>query len=239
MQALTGQADPPAFCTFQLSGGPNANLLNISQAQLDLARNPPFPDWFLFGPGYAYLDDQFHYTPNGARNFGAKFGQLFHKIFTLGQGWLPLSPTQVTCRGNQILIDFHVPEPPLAFDVAYLATTPILYPDYGFAATDSAGLLNVVSVAFPTLPDGTTADACVLITVDRTIAAGCVVTYADGPNHNGTGNLRDSDPTVSHLAYAYTDFSGQLPQENIPALIGKPYELFNWCCLFQQAATAN
>ena len=234
IMAATGQAYPPAFVTFQLSGGGGTDELNIAQAQLDLALNPPFPDWYMVGPGYPYPDNGFHYTPNGSRNFGLKFGEVLHKIFERGEGWLPLHPINITARGNQILVDFHVPEPPLANDIAYLNTTATSYADWGFGASDAVGGLGITSVAFPTLPEGSLADACILITCDRNITLPGTLTYADGPNHNGTGNLRDSNPTIPNIAASYQDFSGQLPQE-----AGIDYQLFNWCVLFSQPITAG
>ncbi|AQT03733.1 hypothetical protein A0U91_00255 [Acetobacter persici] len=52
------------------------------------------------------------------------------------------------------------------------------------------------------------------------------VTYGDS-NHNGSGNIYDSDPAVAPDVYEWVEGNGAPYSEQIPDLIGKPYALPN------------
>jgi hypothetical protein len=232
--SATGQSAPPAFLMYQSSGqgisGPTG--VAIAMAQLDFALAPPNPDVYMIGPYYAVPDFGVHLTTNGYRWFGEMYGKITHRLFERGESWLPLSPTNITYQGNTILVDFHVPEPPLQFQSCYIDTTPTLFSDAGFSVTDSVGSNPVSAVVL-------VGDTVVQITCARLLIGPVTVNYAADSAHTWSGNLCDSDPTVSNTSYQYTDFSGQSPCEELENLVSSPYPLWNWCVVFSMPATAS
>ncbi len=49
----------------------------------------------------------------------------------------------------------------------------------------------------------------------------------------GAGNLRDSDPTQADARYQFVDDGSMRSEENVDALVGKPYPLHNWSIAFE------
>lgn len=230
---IAGQSPPPAIFSYQTSGAyvRDANLLGPSRAQLEAAQE--FDDFYLVAPTYPVTDKGgFHLDPNGERWMAQQFGKVMHLVLDQGHGWLPVHPLRATFRGTQVLIEFHVPHPPLQFQACYVATTPTTYTDGGFTVTDDTGR-NVVLVA------EVVGDACVLLTLAREMAANPYLWYGDQTYHAGNGNLCDSDPTISLDNYEYDAASGQYAAANIAALVDAPYPLWNWCCLFRMAIEAD
>lgn len=222
---IAGQSAPPAFITYQTGASytSDANDLAIGQAQLELSQEER--NWYLATPAYPYTDKGGHLDSNGYRWLGMQLGKVFHRVVTLGQNWRPLSPRAITSSGCEVLIDFHVPHPPLAFDSPYVTLAATTYASKGFKVVDSSGVVPVVAVEI-------VADTVVRITLARTTVGVVKVQYADKAVHNGNGNLRDSDPAVASENYEYAANTGQYAEANIAALVGKPYPLHNWCVAF-------
>lgn len=225
---IAGQDRSPAVFTHQVSGiyVRDSNVMSIPMAQLDCAYG--LPDWFLVAPSYPVTEKGGHLDPNGYRWLGQQFGKVMHKVLDLGEGWKPVHPLRTTVRGRQVLVDFHVPHPPLVFSPCYVRTKPTSFADGGFSVTDDDGKVGVVAAAV-------VAETCVLLVLDREPGANPVISYGDQTNHGGYGNLRDSDPTMATSVYEYRESSGQYPGANIPELIGKPYPLWNWSVVFRAA----
>ena len=241
---ISGQPDMPGFFTYQCGAQFTKDTIAIGQAQLDAALTQV--GWYLFAPVYPVTDKGGHLDPNGYRWMGAQLGKVMYRVLVLGQRWLPLYPTQITFRGQSILVDFHVPEPPLVFDRPYSGTdgnavsTPAIAPtegqvslsNNGFTVTDDAGLVPIATTAL-------VSDTQVLITLGRMLTTNPFLVFADATHNQGNGGLRDSDPTTSDDVYAYTAGSGQYSAANIPALNNNPYPLWNWCCAFRVPITAG
>lgn len=228
--AVAGQSDPPAIFSYQTSTGYvlDANNIGVSQGQLEYAQTAR--NWYLVAPSYPVTNKTGgHLDPNGSRWLGMQFGKVMHQVLDLGRGWLPLHPVRATWRGKQVLIDFHVPHPPLQFQSTYVATTATDYTAKGFKVTDDSGTRSITSVEI-------VGDACVLITLDSDIGTNPYVWYGGQSPSNGNGNLCDSDPTVASANYEYTAGTGQYAGADIAALKNNPYPLWNWCCLFRMAA---
>ena len=228
---IAGQSAPPAFITYQTGASytTDTNDLAIGQAQLELSEEER--NWYLATPAYPYTDKGGHLDANGYRWLGMQLGKVFHRVVTLGQNWRPLSPRAITASGREVLIDFHVPHPPLVFDSPYVTLAATTYASKGFKVIDSSGVVPVVAVEI-------VADTVVRITLSRETVGAVKVQYADKTVHNGNGNLRDSDPSVASENYEYTAGTGQYPESNIAALVGKPYPLHNWCVAFSINATS-
>ncbi len=223
---VSGQATMPAVFTHQVSGPyvRDAAGLSIPMAQLDCMDR--LADWFMVGPSYPVTEKGGHLDPNGYRWLGQQFGKVIHLVLDLGAGWRPLHPLRATSRGAQVLVDFHVPHPPLVFGPCYRGTVPGEFPDGGFSVTDDAGRIGVSSAQV-------VAETCVLLALERAPGPGAALWYAGEALHGGYGNLRDSDPTPASACYEFRAGSGQRPEANRPELVGRPYPLWNWCVAFR------
>jgi hypothetical protein len=227
-QGVAGQDSPPAIITYQTSGSwtRDGNNLAIGMAQWELSKEQP--NWFLATPAYPFTDKGGHLDCNGYRWMGAQLGKVLHRVITMGENWRPLSPRRVTITGRQVLIDFHVPCPPLVFAKPYVVLEPVEYANKGFRVIDAQGSVGLNSVEI-------ISETQVMLTLSRSVGASPLVQYASLSGSNGNGNLRDSDPTVSADVYTYIEGSGQYPGANIADLVNKPYPLHNWCIAFSVA----
>ena len=225
VKGIANQDAPPAIITYQTGASftRDDNDLSIGMAQLELSNEQP--NWYLASPYYPYTDKGAHLDPNGSRWLGLQIGKVFHRVVTMGQGWKPLSPRRATVTGTEVLIDFHVPCPPLAWGKPFVALTATDYADKGFRVIDSVGTIGIRSVEIA-------ADTVIKIVLARVPASNVRIQYATLTASQGNGCLRDSDPTVAMYNYEYSAGSGQYAAANIPELVGKPYPLHNWCVAF-------
>lgn len=228
--AATGQPAKPAFLMYQTGGAYTRDVdstgapgLHIGMAQLETALERI--DVAMVGPIYPYTDKGGHLDSNGSRWFGHMIGKVWDHVVRQGRRWLPLMPTRITGSGREILIEFHVPAPPLKFDLPYVVNVATDYAAKGFKVTDSSGTPVISSVQI-------VGAATVKITLAQDLAAEAYVWYADKTVHNGNGCLRDSDSTVALDNYVYEPDRGMYASANIPALVNKPYPLHNWCVAF-------
>jgi hypothetical protein len=231
---IAGQARPPGMFTYQTNEAYTMDGVAIGEAQLELALSNR--NWYLATPDYPVTDKGGHLDPNGYRWLGQQFGKVLYRVLIRNENWLPVYPIQITVRGTQVLVDFHVPEPPLVFDMPWVGTESSLmqtdYPNKGFSAVDDAGDLPVGGVSL-------VSDTQVLVTLVRTPSTNPKLIYADLTHSSGNGCLRDSDPMIADAPYSYTAGSGQYSFANIPALVGFPYALWNWCVAFNRPMTAG
>lgn len=225
VQAIADQTAPPAIITYQTGASftRDDNDLSIGMAQWELSQEQP--NWYMASPYYPYTDKSGHLDPNGYRWLGHQLGKVFHRVVTLGQKWKPLSPSNVTISGTEVLIDFHVPCPPLVWDKPYVNLIATDYVDKGFRVKDNAGVIPIRSVSI-------VADTVVKIVLASVPSAGARVQYASHTASQGNGCLRDSDATVAMDKYQYNAGTGQYAAANIAALVDKPYPLHNWCIAF-------
>ena len=235
---LFGQAQRPAMFTYQTATfgahRTDATRLGVQQGQLNQAIQHHRDGWYLVAPSYPTTDKGIHLDANGYRMIGAQFGKVMHQTITLGQSWLPLYPHTITSRGAQILLDFHVPEPPLAIGLPYLGYAPQRFADLGFTARDTgSGAMLAIRTA------SIVSDSSVLLTLDAEPSGPITVSYGDQVAHQGCGNIRDSDATVADDRYAYDPAYAQWPEQNLAELVGRSYALHNWCCLFWRNAVAG
>lgn len=229
-QGIADQPAPPAIITYQTGAGftRDDNDLSIGMAQWELSQEQP--NWYMAAPYYPYTDKGGHLDANGYRWLGHQLGKVFHRVVTMGQDWKPLSPRNVTVSGTRVLIDFHVPCPPLMFDKPYVALAATDYASKGFRVVDSAGSIAITSVKI-------VADTIVELLLDRAPSTNTRVQYATQTASQGNGCLRDSDPAVAMDNYEYEAGRGQYAGANIAALINKPYPLYNWCIAFSLTPT--
>jgi len=235
--AETGQADPPAIFTYQTTA-PNTNFdtagLGVQMAQLTAALDDG--GVFMIGPSYPVPDsNNLHLVANGYRWLGSMFGKVMFRALTLGQRWKPLHMRRASLRGREVLVDFHVPHPPLAFDNPWLqagwavgsvitggSNTQVVQNDKGFSVLSTTGVVQAIQTV------ALASETQVLITLADTPTAGLSlrVRYADGV-HRGHGNVRDSDPALADDTYLDGQ-PGQVAGETNPTLSGGRYPLWNW-----------
>ena len=189
------------------------NRPSIALAHVTAAKSNP--NFYLAAPMYM-LDyaDQFHLTAASSKWLGAYLGLAYKRVVIDGQPWKPVQPLWAKAYGRVMMVNFHVPKPPLVFDTAQV-TNP---GTYGFRVVDASGVDNpVTGVA---LGAGGTV---VWIATARDLTAGSKLRYAwNGTAQTGRtagprGNLRDSQGDT--LVFD-------------PAGLNKRMD--NWCVIFEQ-----
>lgn len=229
-QAVTGQEDPPVFITYQTGDSYTRETdstgysgLFIGEAQFEVAEENN--GVFMAGPIYPYTDKGGHMDSNGYRWFGNLLAKVYEHVVIRGLEWKPLHPLKATVSGNAVTIDFHVPHPPLEFDVAYDANVQDMYEHKGFRLTGGSSQVEILSVEI-------VSPTAVRITASEELDDSITVWYAGQTSYFGCGNLRDSDPAVANDKYEFIPDSGMYDSANIPDLVDKPYSLQNWCVAF-------
>lgn len=233
-QGTFGQREVPGVYLVQtrsMSELAHTTDLGVQMAQLDVAAS--LPGVYVVAQSYAAPDYGTHYTSQGYRMEGCQIGKVMHWTQVLRRPWLPLIPTSLVRRGREILLSYPVMHPPLVFDrplgnTGYVASRL----DKGFRALDSArndlGILGAQIVG----------QTQVLVTLASLPVDGIVnLRFADY-SVGGNGFLRDSDPTRAEDVWEFLSGTTQNSAENIAALIGQPYPLWNWALAFHLPVTA-
>lgn len=223
-----GQTQMPSFISYQTDAKSSVvdGGLDIGMAQWELAQEEP--NWYLAGPVYPYVDKGTHLSANGYRWFGQMLGKVYHQVVIEGRNWQPLSPRGATFEDREVLIDFHVPSPPLVFDQPYLGHQAWPIENRGFILIDEQGEVPIEAVEI-------VADTVVRLNAGRDLVGTPRIRYASHAV-GGAGELRDSDPTQADARYEYLPDEGMPREANIAALVDKPYPLHNWSIAFELQA---
>jgi hypothetical protein len=220
---LAGQEAPPAFVTYQTGGAYASDDMAVPQAQLEFALATQ--SVFMAAPVYPLPDRPTgHLRADGYRWLGAQFGKVLATLFVERRPWRPLHPIAAAGNGKQVLVSFHVPQPPLVFGRPFFGTRRDVVADQGFTVVDATGTVPIEAVEIAG-PDR------VALLLERVPAGPTRLRYADRA-HRGRGGLHDSDALVAEVGFAGTDLD---PAE--AALLGTPYPLMNWCVGFDIAVT--
>lgn len=221
--AISGQQRPPAFLSYQTDAKSSVKdgSLAVGMAQWELSKEEP--GWYLVGPVYPYTDKGVHLSANGYRWFGQMLGKVYQRVVVERKGWVPLAPRSATGSARQVLIDFQVPHPPLVFDEPYLGHQAREVKNKGFMLHDDKGEVPIEAVELA-------ADTIVRLRTARAMVGQPRVSYASF-GVGGAGQLRDSDTLRAESNYEFRP--GMQPEENIPALVDKPYPLHNWSIAFE------
>ncbi|WP_431281673.1 hypothetical protein ACQW02_20010 [Humitalea sp. 24SJ18S-53] len=229
---VAGQTRPPAIFLLQPGGIWTADALQLAMGMASLELAEERGNVFCVGPDYPVTDKGGHLTSNGYRWLGQQVGKVMYRVLVRGQDWRPLSPISATWRGQQCLVSFYVPEPPLVFDLPYVGLTATTYVGKGFYAYDDDGAVTIAEAEIA-------GDAVVSLSLARAVVGDLRIRYAGSATYSGQGCLRDSDATVASENYEYNAGTGQGAGENLAALIDEPYPLHNWSVAFDIAATAD
>lgn len=234
--AIFSQSAPPFWFGVVVDGGA-INTGIIAQAQMELFGcspatgfdTPYTPNMYMIGGSYQMPDHSNHLSQNGYRWLGAMSAKVMNQVMFLGEGWKPLHVIAITYTPGQVVLDFHVPVPPLQTKCVFVIQELTMLNNYGFSLYQCE-----TEVAIGTVTIGETT---ITITFDDPVSVPPTVSYAD-MNNTGSGNICDSDATVALDNWLFTAGSGQYLTENFPtpgAQIvsnGQPYPLWNFLCPF-------
>jgi hypothetical protein len=218
----------------------NPGGLVVANAQLEMALTDD--DVFIVA-GYRGTKKGIHFDVNTNRWTAQRLGYLMYQRLVLNQLPIPFAPYEVEVSGNQMLITFLVPTPPLQFANAYDVTGSGLMTDAsamqafqnvdkGLKPFDGAGDLTVSAV---TIYHGNT----IVIDCARAFntATPCKVDYGRRTAPLGAGNLIDSTD-FQFFSHSYAAGRGQSLWESVPAYANQPFPPGHDCCLFTRTATA-
>lgn len=220
---VAGQRLPPALVLYQTGGAYASDDMAVPQAQLDFALSTE--GVFMAAPVYPLPDRPTgHLRADGYRWLGAQFGKVLATLFVERRPWRPLHPIAAVRAGEELVVTFHVPQPPLMFGRPFIGTRREEVPDQGFSVVDEAGTVPVEAVEIA-------GAARVVLRLARPPAGATRLRYADRA-HRGRGGLHDSDAREAEVGFAGADLD-----RAEAALLGTPYKLMNWCVGFDIAVT--
>lgn len=215
---------PPAVFMHQPSGIYNrdSNDMGVAMAMIELSLEYPWA--VLVGPYGQYVThSNGHFISNGSRNHGQVFGKAKEVAYLNGEKHYPLMPLVVLDRGAQVLIGCNSVRGPLVFDTPYTGTALESVPAArGFEAFDDAGPIAISGV--------TLGQATILLDLARAKQGTLKIRHA-GEAVAGNPFVRNSASVTASQSYVY-GVSGQPTDENIAALVGKPYQTFDWLVAF-------
>ncbi len=220
ISAITKQtASIPMLVSQQNSVPSSAGQVSVSAAQqVQVGLDHP-GDVVCVGPKYQYPyspgvgNNGVHLTSHGYELLGEKMGQVYFERVVAGHDWQPLQPTSGERMGASVLlVHFHVPVPPLAWDDtlpaphAAAGTLAAWTLGRGFEVTAAGVRATINSVEIIggdtvqiTCQDDLTGKAvgvAYAMTTDGTMLATSPFASADtgGTGTFRWGHLKDSDP---------------------------------------------
>jgi hypothetical protein len=229
VKAITGQSDDPIFIIYQTGASYTVDAdangvsgLHVGMAQFEYAIENP-ARVIMAGPVYQITDKSGHLDPNGSRWFGEFLAKAYNSAVIEARAFRPVSPTRIQrLTPTRYRVHYHVPEPPLVFDLPYSVNAATAVPNQGFRVTDAGGEVAIrsVDIVAPTVVE--------IVTGRAVSAATGLLWYAPFTGANGNGCVRDSDRRDAFDSYVYATGTGQYASANIPGLVGRRYPLGNW-----------
>ncbi|MCG0998191.1 hypothetical protein [Acetobacter persici] len=218
---IFGQTADPFIEIVPISGMnmPFIGYNDICRAQVDYAFRTPGA--YIATVGYPAIDYGGHYSSNGERYVGAMRAKIRHRVINQRLNWRPLIMASAEVKGSEVLISCHVPYPPMVATKTWRGQEDIMETDKGFGVYDS-----VTGATIPVTSAEIVGATQIRLTLGQQPTNPIWITYGDA-NHNGTGNIYDSDPSTSTDVYEWWEGSGAPYSENLPDLIGKSYALPN------------
>ncbi|GEP12248.1 hypothetical protein [Methylobacterium gnaphalii] len=213
--SVAGRSNPVHMVSYQVSTHNfYGKAPDIALAQLDQAMRHPLH--ILTTPTYFLpYSDTVHLTNVGSKTLGAYQGKALAAL-DRGEKFLPLYPTSVRRLGRVVFVKFHVPVPPLVFDITTI-TDPNGAKGFELWELDTSIPISSVSiVGGDTVVIKAGADLSDIVEVRYADAAPAgYVPGTTSPNAGSRGNLHDSDPFVFDPS-------------------GVNARLWNWCVIFRK-----
>lgn len=147
IKAITGQTNDVKLLTWQYE----VHNVNSDYYAAYVGIHNTNPNIVCTFPGYIipHIDDgegaanNIHFTSIGNVIAGEYMGIAFKRLVLEGVDWNPLIPTEAKIVGNNLIIKFNVPCPPLQIDTFYVETIT----NYGFQLFDQNGNEKNISVS--------------------------------------------------------------------------------------------
>jgi hypothetical protein len=217
---------PPAFFISQTSGRlmtTSSTNLHVGTAQLRLVTE--VDGFFPVTPNFPVVNvTSAHPDNNGYRWLGQYEGRAWSQVLVHGRRPNIVYPRRATWEAatGEVIIDLCSTGGPVVSGQPWDGFTQVDLDDFGISAkvgADTVDLENVRLVGAMTIaamPAGALLDPP-------------LVQFGTKPNSNGYICLRCPSRQVAPEVYTFIPDAGQDPAANIPALIGKPYNLDDWC----------
>lgn len=237
-----GATRPFTMFTYQTSshgyynGTPENPPELIALGQLELALTDP--NIQMIGPTYygprAVVSGNVHHNSHGYRWVGLFFQKAIRYWLRTGEKWKPVHPTGARkINDTTVIIDFHVPVPPLVFDTSYI--TQLEDGQNGIEVHDSTGRLTVLST---TIVGGTQ----VKVVTQQTIGSGAFIATAWTPENRGpldTENNRYPEWFFGPVTGVRTTLHDSDPETtDLGNFDNKPYPLHNYCVISKVEVTS-
>lgn len=223
-KAASGQKFDPVYLINQL-GNNYVNGSGVPNAQISL---PSVLDRTIMVGSYQGLPNPgAHLCANSYRHMGALFAREIWRYYE-NNGDYPFKMIQAYHRGDTVWLSFSPHVTPMKFKSVYDKWTETLYDDKGISIVDSTSTLSGADLV-PSI----VSDRVIKVKASRALTGGVTVLLGD-KNHAGIHNICDSSNEVAGLDWVYSGATvGQYTQENIPALVNKPYALTNFAAIQQ------
>lgn len=187
VKEITKQGDMIPLFISQVSGWSGAKISVVAQMQLDAHLRAP-GKVILVAPGYSlpFQSDCRHLTGDGQRTLGRYFAKAYKKVIIDGLTWNPVHPKKIIRQGNQLVIQYHVPSPPLVLDTESISDPG----NMGYEYSDTSAHITKVAVTAPdtiTITFSATLNPGTLSYAQNQPVSGCTGVYG------ARGNVRDSD----------------------------------------------
>ncbi len=215
IKAVTGQKNAVKILMYQTvshnvrksTGNPE-----IANAQYELAKSEAHITISNTTYQLPYLKDNVHLTNVGSKWNGANYAIAAKNLLIDKANWKPIYVKKIAAAKNVIVLNFHVPVPPLVFDVINV-TDP---GNYGFRVFNKSGKELVVKDVH--IKNG---DA-VYITTEEEVKKGDMLWYGNngittGSLNGARGNLRDRQGDKFTIE-----------------IDGRKIRLDNWCPIFKE-----
>ena len=176
------------------------------------------PSYAGGNPGGAHLDT------NGYRLLGEQASKVLFQELS-GARFMPTRVIQtILTSPRTILVNFHVPEPPLRFQQIIREGQFVLNRKYGFMLTDATGgstvqISNVTQVA----------DTILRIETAHPITHEALLWLGGKqPFMSGRSNICDSETTLSSMTWGYIPDASMDEGMPLSSLVGERYDLSNF-----------
>lgn len=219
-----GQKRPAVFVA-QAGGAftTDATNLHVGQAQLNLVTQED--GYFPTGPNYPVVNvASAHPDNNGYRWLGQYCGRAWASVLVHGRLPNIVYPRSATWNAatNEVIIDFVSTGGPISEGHPYDGFTAQTVANLGISAKYGSTILPLSNVR---LVGAMTVAATLLVTP----AGAPLIQIGTKALDNGYIGLRCASRMVAPESYTFIPNAGQDPAANVPALVGKPYNLDDWC----------
>lgn len=221
-KAASGQNFDPIYLINQI-GNTYINTMGVPQAQ---NRLPEQADKTILVGSYQGLPNPgAHLCSNSYRKLGCLFARELWRYYS-GNGDFTFRILKAIHRDDSVYLSLTPRVAPLKFSSVYDKWSEVLHADKGITLTDGSGTFGPAEFSVEVV-----SDRVLRLKASRKLT-GAVTVYLGDKNHNGTHNISDSSNEVGGLNWVY-GITGQYSQENIPALVNKPYEINNFAAIQQ------